>query len=328
MEYQKLGTSELQVSTVGLGCWAIGGWWWGGTDVQQSIAAIHKALDLGMTFIDTAPAYGWGLAEEIVGKALDGRRDEAIVATKCGLTWDRECGEFFFESEGKRVFKCLRKDSILREVEQSLRRLRTDYIDLYQCHWPDPSTPLEETMDALTRLVREGKIRAIGVSNFTVPMHEECLRYGPLHSSQPRYNLMDRRIEKDLLPFCRAHDVGVVVYSPLEQGILTGKVTLNRRFQPGDYRSTQPWFQEKNLQRVVHKLDKAPRLVSEKYGKSLTQMAIAWVLQQEGITSAIVGARNPEQVVENAGGAGWQMSTEDAEQVEAVMLQLGEPQRI
>jgi aryl-alcohol dehydrogenase-like predicted oxidoreductase len=327
MEYRQLGSSELQVSTVGLGCWAIGGWWWGGTDVDRSVAAIRHAVDIGINFIDTAPAYGWGLAEEILGKALEGgRREKAVVATKCGLVWDRECGEFYFESEGHKVYRCLRKEGIFREIESSLRRLRTDYIDIYQCHWPDPTTPLTETMEALAALYEQGKIRAIGVSNFTLEMHRECQRLGPLHSSQPRYNMLDRRIERDVLPFCRDNNIAVLAYSPLEQGILTGKVTLDRAFDHGDYRQGQPWFQERNLRRVLEALDDV-RLIGESYGKTLAQLAIAWLLAQPGVTSAIVGARSPEQVDENARGAGWSLDPEDLERVDADMLALGEPHR-
>ena len=326
MEYRQLGKSDLKISAVGLGCWAIGGWWWGGTDVNESIAAVQKALDVGINFFDTAPAYGWGLSEEIVGRALEGRRDRAVVATKCGLIWDRECGRFHFESEGHRVFRCGRKELIMRDVETSLRRLRTDRIDLYQVHWPDPTTPFEETMDALVALLGQGKIRAIGVSNFTVAMHLECLKHGPLHSSQPRYNMLDRKIEKDVLPFCRKRTIGVVAYSPIEQGILTGKVTLNRRLAPGDYRATRPWFQEKNLRRALAFLDRI-RPIAEGHGKSLTQLAIAWVLAQPGVTSAIVGARRADQVEHNAGGADWRLTEDELKRIDAELAALGEPHR-
>jgi len=322
MEYRQLGKSDLSISTVGLGCWAIGGWWWGGTDVNESIAAVQKAIDVGMTFIDTAPVYGWGLAEEIVGRALEGRRDRAVIATKCGVIWDREQGELFFEDAGHRIFRCLSKENILREVEVSLRRLRTDRIDLYQCHWPDKTTPLELTMDALLTLRDQGKIRAIGVSNFTASMHAECLKHGPLHSSQPRYNMLDRKMEKDVLPFCRKHNVGVVAYSPLEQGILTGKVTPDREFAPDDYRTKRPWFQKENLRRALGFLDRI-RPIAEEHGKSLTQLAIAWVLSQPGVTAAIVGARRPEQVEHNAGGAGWQLTDDELQRIEAELGALG-----
>jgi aryl-alcohol dehydrogenase-like predicted oxidoreductase len=326
MDYRKLGMSDLEVSTVALGCWAIGGWWWGGTDKADAIAAIRTAPDVGINLIDTAPAYGWGVAEQLVGEALEGRRDQVYIATKCGLIWDREEGQYFFESEGKRVYKCLKKDSIFREVEGSLKRLRTDHIDLYQCHWPDRSTPLEETMDALTTLRDQGKIRAIGVSNFTASMHAECEKHGPLHSSQPRYSMLDRKIEKDVLPYCRKNRVGVIVYSPLEQGILTGKVTPDREFAEGDYRVHQPWFQKKNLTRVLEALDRI-RLVADKRGKSLAQLAIAWVLSQPGITSAIVGARNPQQVEHNAGAGEWQLTRSELDQIDAEIMRLGDPER-
>jgi len=326
MEYRRLGSSDLEISTVGLGCWAMGGWWWGGTDVNDSIAAVQKAIDVGINFIDTAPVYGWGLSEEIVGRALEGRRDKAVVATKCGLIWDREEGEYYFEDAGHKVYRCLRKENIIREAEASLRRLRTDWIDLYQCHWPDKTTALEETMEALVALRDQGKIRAIGVSNFTVPMHEECLRHGPLHSSQPRYNMLDRKIEKDVLPFCREHNIGVVVYSPLEQGILTGKVTPDRKFAPDDYRTHQPWFQRKNLERALGFLERI-RPIAEGHGKSLAQLAIAWVVAQPGVTAAIVGARRPEQVEHNAGGSDWRLSEDELKVIESELAALGGPER-
>lgn len=326
MEYRKLGTSGLEISTVGLGCWAIGGWWWGGTDKEKSIAAIRKALDIGMNFIDTAPAYGWGLSEQIVGEALKGRRDEAVLATKCGLIWDREEGEFFFEAEGNRVHRCLKKESIIQECEESLKRLQTDRIDLYQCHWPHKATPREETMEAMMTLLEQGKIRAVGVSNFTAAMHAECRKAGPLHSSQPRYSMLDRGIEADVLPYCRKNKVAVVVYSPLEQGILTGKVTPDRKFPEGDLRVAQPWFREKNLSRVLAMLDNI-RPIADKHGKSLAQLAIAWVLSQPAITAAIVGARNPEQVEHNAGGSDWQLTKEELDQINAEVMVLGGPEK-
>ena len=326
MEYRQLGKSDLKISTVGLGCWAIGGWWWGGTDVNDSIAAIRKAVDIGVNFIDTAPAYGWGLSEEIVGRALDGRRDHAIVATKCGIVWDREVGRFHFESEGRRIYRYSGKASLLAEAEASLTRLRTDRIDLYQVHWPDPTTPFEETMEALVTLLDQGKIRAIGVSNFTVEMHLQCLKHGPLHSTQPRYNMLDRKIEKDILPFCRKRKIGVVVYSPIEQGILTGKVTLDRQLAPGDYRAAQPWFQEKNLRRALAFLDRV-RPIAQDRGKTLAQLAIAWVLQQPGVTSAIVGARRPDQVEQNAGGADWCLTDEELKRIDAELAALGEAEK-
>jgi len=321
MEYRPLGKSDLTISTVGLGCWAIGGWWWGGTDVKESVAAIQKALDLGINFIDTAPAYGWGLSEEIVGRALEGRRDKAVLATKCGLIWDCEEGQFHFESEGHRVYRCGRKEFILRDVETSLKRLRTDHIDLHQVHWPDSTTPFDETMEAMVTLLDQGKIRAIGVSNFTVEMHLQCLKCGPVHSSQPRYNMLDREIEKNVLPFCRKRKIGVVAYSPIEQGVLSGKVTLDRRLAPGDYRAQRPWFQEKNLRRALAFLDRI-RPIAADHGKTLTQLAIAWVIAQAGVTSAIVGARRPAQVEENTGGADWKLSKEELKKIDAELAAL------
>ncbi len=325
MELRELGKSGVKVPPVGLGCWAIGGWRWGGTDVSQSIATIQRAIDLGMTLLDTAPVYGWGLSEEILGRALEGRRDHAIIATKCGLVWDCEEGQFHFESEGRRVFRNSRKERIFADVEASLRRLRTDRIDLYQIHWPDETTPFEETMEALTALREAGKIRAVGVSNFTVEQHLECLRYGVVDSSQPRYNMLDRKAEKSVLPFCRKRRIGVLVYSPMEQGLLTGRVTLERTFPEGDYRAQRPWFQPHNRRRILEFLERV-RPIAEGHGKSLAHLAIAWVLSQPGVTAALVGARRPEQVEHNIEAAQWRLSAEELAKIDEELAWLGKPQ--
>lgn len=325
MQYRKLGTSSLEISEVGLGTWAIGGWWWGGTDDEKAIQTIRRAIDLGVTFIDTAPMYGYGHSEEIVGKAIEGRRDKIVLATKCGLNWWSEEGEYFFTSERGKVFRCLKKHSILKEVDDSLQRLKTEYIDLYQCHWPDKTTPLAETMEAMMTLLDQGKIRAIGVSNFTVEMMEECLKHGVIHSLQPRYNMLDRTIEKELLPFCREHNIGVVVYSPLEQGVLTGKVTLDRKFPPGDMRPSQPWFQKHNLKRALEFLDKI-KVIADAHEVTLAQLAINWVLCQPGVTCAIVGARRPEQAEDNVKGSGWALTEEELKRIREWLEELGEPE--
>jgi aryl-alcohol dehydrogenase-like predicted oxidoreductase len=283
-----------------------------------------------MTTIDTAPMYGFGHSERIVGQAIKGRRDKVIVATKCGLVWDREEGERFFETkddEGRPhvIYRDLKKDNVLRECELSLERLGVDCIDLYQCHWPDKTTPLKETMEAMVRLMDEGKIRAIGMSNFTPAMIEECRRHGPVHCDQPPYDMLGREAEEELLPYCAANGVGVIVYSPLHQGLLTGKVTMDRKFPHDDQRSWKPWFKPQNRERALEFLDKV-RPIAEAHGKSLAQLAINWCLCQKGITGAIVGARTPEQVVENAGGAGWRLTKREVAQIHGWLEELGGPQ--
>jgi len=329
VERRSLGSSGIEVSVITLGTWAIGSWEWGGTDEKESIAAIRAALDMGINCIDTAPMYGCGLAEEIVGKAIRGRRDGVILATKCGLRWDREEGEKSFDTHdpyGDRVwvYRNLKKQGIIEECERSLRRLGVDVIDLYQCHWPDATTPLEETMEALVELRDGGKIRAIGVSNFTVQMMKTCLEAGPVHSDQPRYSMLDRGIEDEILPFCRENAITVLPYSPLEQGILTGKVGTDRKFPKGDARPWEPWFQPRNLERALGFLDRI-RPIAEGHRVTLAQLAINWTISQPGITSAIVGARNPRQVAENVGGAGWRLTDEELATIRAELVALGGP---
>lgn len=305
MQYRKLGKSDLEVSTVIFGAWAIGGWWWGPQDDEESIKAIHAAIDAGITTIDTAPMYGAGHSEEVVGKAIKGRRDEVVIATKCGLVWDRTDGEFSFHSDelgGIDVYKCLKPESIKNECETSLKRLGVDVIDLYQPHWPDSTTPLEDTMSALLDLQQEGKIKTIGVCNFTPQMMATCLESGRIESDQPLYNLIQRDIEKEIVPFCIENQMGLIVFSPLAQGLLTGKVTMDREFKEGDNRASMRWFKPENRQKVLSALDQISDLPG-KYNCSFAQLTIGWTIAQPGITSAIVGARNTEQSLENAKGA-------------------------
>lgn len=327
MEKRKLGSSEIEVSVIGLGCWAIGGWMWGGTDDEKAVAAIRKAIDVGMIFLDTAPVYGFGHSEEIVGKAIEGRRDEVVLATKCGLVWDHPTGQLsMVDKEGREIYRDLTKKSIRQEVEESLRRLKTDWIDVYQCHRPDPATPAEETMEALNLLLEQGKIRAIGVSNFSVEQIEAFRQYGPVHSDQPRFSMLDRTIEAEHLPYYRKHNIGVLAYSPLEQGILTGKVTLDREFPPSDYRGDRPWFQKKNLKRALNFLEKLKPIAAD-HGKTLAQLAANWVICQDDLMVPLVGARTPEQVVENAGAAGWRLTDEELKRIEQYVQELGPPEK-
>ncbi len=310
MRYRSLGQSGIQASVVAFGAWAIGGWPWGGTDESNAIAAIHKALDLGMNLIDTAPAYGLGLSEEIVGKALEGRRDKAVIATKCGLVWHINKGTYYFTEYDKPVHRYLGPESIRYEVEQSLRRLRTDYIDLLQTHWQDLTTPIEDTMGELLRLKDEGKIRAIGVSNVKLEQLKVYRKVGPVDSDQELYSMLDRRIEADLLPYCREHNIAVLAYSPLAQGLLTGKVGPEREFPQGDMRRNSSRFSVENRKHVAAMLEEF-KPIAEGRGITLTQLAIAWTVAQPGLTHALVGARNPEQVEENAGAGDVELTAEE-----------------
>ena len=328
MKYRKLGTSDLEVSTVIFGAWTIGGWYWGGADDNESIGAIHKALDVGINCFDTAPAYGFGHSERILGATLKENRKKVIIATKCGLRWDERVGQLLFETKDATgtvhmIFKNLSKESIMHECEESLRRLGTDYIDLYQCHWPDEETPLEETMEALLRLKEQGKIRAIGVSNFPKGLIKKCLMIGDVASDQPKYSLLSREIEQDILPYCLENDVGIISYGPLGQGLLTGKVTMDRKFAEDDLRERfQVWFKPANRRRVLSALEEI-KPFADKYEATLGQIAINWVIGQPGVTSAIVGARNAEQVAENAGGTEFELSDEDRTAVRKEFEALG-----
>lgn len=318
MEYRQFGKTEIQIPVVTLGGWAIGGWYWGGTDEKASIEAIQKAIELGMNCIDTAPVYGFGLGEEIVGKAIKGKRNEVIIATKCGLRWDKEEGEFFFDTyfNGKRyyVYRNARKKSIIEECERSLKRLGTDYIDIYQIHWPDKTTPIDESLEALTILQEQGKIRAFGVSNFDVNLLKEAVKYTRVESNQVKYSLIDRSIEDDLVPFCIENQISILAYSPLEQGLLTGKITMETEFKSGDLRKKQFWFQPENRKKVLDALEKIKPIARER-NITLAQLVINWTFSQPGITTAIVGARTPEQVEENAGAVNFKLTSEEIQKI-------------
>ena len=308
MRTHELGGSSLQVPLVSFGAWAIGGWYWGGADDEASLAALRAALDSGLTAIDTAPMYGFGRSEELVGRALAGRRAGVVVMTKAGLRWDDARGERFFDTEGPggrkvAIYRNSRPDSLRHEVEQSLRRLALDTIDLLQVHWPDPTTPLAETMGALLDLRRAGKLRAIGVSNFGTELLDEAraaLGDVPLASVQSRYSLLSRGIERDVLPYAREHGIGVLAYSPLEQGLLTGKVGPERTFPAGDGRTKQPLFSPASRAAVGAALREHVEPIARRHDATVAQVVIACTVAQPGVTSALIGARTAEQARENA----------------------------
>lgn len=323
MEYRQLGSSDVKVSAVTLGTWAIGGWMWGGTDDEAAVAAIHKAIDAGMTSIDTAPIYGFGHSERTVGRAVAGRRDQVQILTKYCMRWDLEEGEFFFQTtdaKGKplKVYKNARPASIMAECERSLKRLGTDRIDLYQCHWRDHTTPVEETMTAMERLLKDGKIRAAGVSNFTAEEIDAARSVVPLASDQPPYSMVRRGIEADVLPYCREHNVGLVVYSPLQLGLLTGKVTLEREFPRDDQRSGSAYFKPQNRKRVLEFLDKL-RPIAEAHSATIAQLVINWTIHRPGVTAALVGARNARQAEENAAAGDFKLTDEETRKIDALL---------
>jgi methylglyoxal reductase len=320
MKYRPLGKSGIEASVVGFGAWAIGGWMWGGTKKNDPEGAIRAAVDHGITLIDTAPMYGYGRSEELVGHALKGLRDRVVLATKCGLVWYKKEGDKFFEAneqgraqdddENKiEVYINLRPAMIRHEIEESLRRLETDRIDLYQTHWQDSTTKTEDVMAELMKLKQEGKIRAIGCSNASVEQMKRYLSAGQLDTDQEQYSMLQRQHESDNLPFCRENNIAVLAYSPLALGILTGKIGPDHEFGEGDVRGDNPWYQKENRPKVDALLD-VIRSVAEGKGITVAQTVIAWTLEQPGCSHALVGARNPDQAMANA-KAGEVALTED-----------------
>ncbi|MCF7855384.1 MAG: aldo/keto reductase [Candidatus Pacebacteria bacterium] len=320
MKYNTLGNSNLTVSNVILGTWALGGWMWGGTDRNEPVRAVQASIDHGVTTIDTAPIYGFGMSEELVGKAIKGRRDGLIIATKCGMRWDLDKGDFFFDSEtpdGDKVavYKYAGKKSVLEEWDRSLPRLGIDVIDLYQCHWPDSTTPKEETMEAFLELQDKGKIRAFGVSNFDVPMLEDCMTVATPASLQPEYNLLSRDIEDEILPFCKTHNIAIICYSSMYRGLLTGKFTPDHTFSTGDTRANDPWYHGDRLEAVNKTLRETVQPIADAHNVNLAQIAVAWCLAQEGVTAALVGARNQAQADANAVAADVQLDPPEVRRI-------------
>ncbi|KQY45509.1 MULTISPECIES: aldo/keto reductase [Rhizobium/Agrobacterium group] len=297
-----IGGSGISASAVGLGTWAIGGWMWGGTDERQSVAAIQASIDAGISLIDTAPAYGMGLAETIVGKAIAGRRDKVVLVTKCGLVWHVNEGAYFFHQDGKPVHRYLGAASIRHEVEESLKRLGTDYIDHYVTHWQDATTPIAETVETLVRLKDEGKIRSIGASNVSPEDLVAYIATGALDAIQEEYSMVRRDIETTLLPLCRTSAVSVLSYSSLALGLLSGKVGPERVFAGDDQRKGNPRFSQANREKIA-RLMRGLEPVAEAHGASIAQVVIAWTIAQPGITFSLCGARDPAQAVENAAAA-------------------------
>ncbi|HEX4201850.1 MAG TPA: aldo/keto reductase [Chthoniobacterales bacterium] len=310
MKYRPLGKSGIEASVVGFGAWAIGGWMWGGTKKNDPEGAIRAAIDHGINLIDTAPMYGYGHSEELVGAALKGIRDQVVLATKCGMVWYKKEGDKFFdasdtgEAEGEgdkkyEVYINLRPAMIRYEIEESLRRLKTDRIDLYQTHWQDSTTRTEDVMAELLLLKQEGKIRAIGCSNATVGQMDRYRSIGQLDTDQEQYSMLQRQHEADNLSYCHDHHVAFLAYSPMALGILSGKIDPNHQFGEGDVRRGNPWYQKENRSKVDALLG-VIRSVAEDKGITVAQTVIAWTLAQPGCTHALVGARNPDQAIANA----------------------------
>ena len=306
-EFVEIPATGLKVSRVALGTWAMGGWMWGGTDQRESIATIQAALHQGINLIDTAPAYGFGVSEEIVGEALGGVRTQAVIATKMGLEW----------RDGK-VYRNATRERITQEVDDSLRRLRTDYIDIYQVHWPDPKVPVEETAEAMRSLYEAGKIRAIGVSNFSVPEMERFRHVAPLHVLQPPYNLFERAIERDILPYARANHIATLGYGALCRGLLSGRMRPDSTFDGDDLRRVDPKFQPPRFAQYLDAVRQLDEFAQRCYGRRVIQLAVRWMLDQ-GISVALWGGRRPDQLEAALGVAGWSLRSSDREQIERIV---------
>jgi len=300
MEYRQLGTTGIGVSVIGVGCWAMGGRSWGPVDDRESVAAIHRALDLGVNLFDTAPVYGFGHSETLLGRTLGSARRDVIIATKVGLVWD----------DAAKISNNLLPDHIRSEVEGSLRRLATDYIDLYQIHWPDPKVPIEASVRVLEALKAEGKVRAIGCSNFDVPLLEASRAGGRLESLQPHYSLLERDTERELLPYCEREKLGVLVYGPLAKGLLTGKFRRDSSFPPDDMRLRDKRFQGEAWPENLARVERL-RSLAHDLGLTPAQLALAWVLRTPVVTAALCGTKRPSQIEENASAAGVKLGADE-----------------
>jgi aryl-alcohol dehydrogenase-like predicted oxidoreductase len=301
--------TQLRVARVALGTWAMGGWMWGGTDESASVATIRAALDQGINLIDTAPVYGFGVSEEIVGQALglDGLRARAVIATKVGLEW----------RDGK-IYRNATRARIMQEIDDSLRRLRTDYIDIYQVHWPDPLVPIEETAEAMRTLYEQGKIRAIGVSNFSVAQMERFRRVAPLHVLQSPYNLFERAIEAQILPYCRANNIATFGYGALCRGLLSGRMRPDTTFQGDDLRRIDPKFQPPRFAQYLDAVRRLDELARRSFHRRVIHLAVRWMLDQ-GISVALWGARHPDQVQAALGVADWSLDSADRELIDRIV---------
>ncbi|PQO47309.1 aldo/keto reductase [Blastopirellula marina] len=328
MKTRPLGKSGIEASVVAFGAWAIGGWTWGGADEKESIAAIHAFLDAGGSLIDTAPVYGFGYSEEVVGKAIADRRDKVVLATKCSMRWDLSeqqkeraakrfsttkdnvdwSGEKTAESFDVYIYSG--RDGIREEVERSLKRLQTDVIDLYQTHWQMDATPIEERMGALEELKQEGKIRAIGVSNANPKQIDEYQKFGQIDSDQEKYSMLDRGMEEKNLAKCAADDIAFLAYSPLAQGLLTGKITPEREYGEGDQRRFKERFKPYNVRKVMAMLEQM-QPIAVRHKISLAQLTMAWTLTQRGCSHVLCGARTPQQAIDNAGAGEVELAAEE-----------------
>jgi len=318
MEYRKIGNSDLELSVITFGAWAAGGWMWGGIERKEAIEAIRASYDLGVTSIDTAPVYGQGDSEEIVGEAIKGLpRDKIQLLTKYGLRWNLTKGEFYFNTKNNRgeeidLYKYAGKESIVEECNSSLRRLGTDYIDLYQIHWNDKTTPIAESMEAVEQLIKQGKVRYAGVCNYNAEQLKEAQKHIHLISDQVPYSMVRKNIEEETIPYCQSHDLSVIAYSPLQRGLLAGKLKPGHQFAEGDNRSTIYYFSDENIKRTNAFLEKIKPIAVTK-NVTLSQLVLRWTIDQPGITIALVGARNALQAIENANAINLKLTNDEVD---------------
>ena len=315
MQTKKLGYTDLQLTTVGLGAWAMGGPWlfgWGPQDDDQSIATVQSAMDEGINWIDTAPIYGHGRSETVVGRALRQIKQKPLIATKCGLCWD----------ENHERITRLKAESVRAECHDSLKRLGIDTIDLYQIHFYEPDEDIEEAWTEMAKLLEEGKVRYIGVSNFSVEQIKRIQKIHPVASLQPPYSMLHREVEDELLGYCRQNDIGVIVYSPMQRGLLAGKFDPERlaNLPEGDHRKTNPDFQQPQFGATLELVEQLKK-IAERSGRTCSQLAISWTLRRSEVTAAIVGARKPDQITETAAASDYVLSPEDLEEIEKLLAE-------
>lgn len=310
IETTQIPGTNLKPSRVGLGTWAIGGWMWGGSDDAESIRTIQAAVDRGITLIDTAPVYGFGHSEEVVGKALSegGRRNKVVIATKVGLDW----------KDGK-PFRNASRGRIMKEIDDSLRRLKTDAVDLYQVHWPDPNVPIEETAGALSDLLKAGKIRAIGVSNFSPAQMDRFRAVAPLHTDQPPYNLFEREIERDVLPYCQRNKIVTLAYGALCRGLLAGKMTENTKLAGDDLRSGDPKFQQPRFGQYLKAVKELDQFAQKNFGKRVVHLAVRWILDKQGEGFALWGARRLDQLDPIDQVYGWKLDASAMAEIDKIL---------
>ena len=328
MEYRKIGNSDLELSVITFGAWAAGGWMWGSTDRNDAINAIKAGYDLGVTSIDTAPIYGQGDSEEIVGDAIKGiSRDKLQIVTKFGMRWDLDKGELAMKSknnDGKdiNIYKYAGKESVIYECEQSLKRLGTDYIDLYQIHWPDVTTPISETFEAVARLIEQGKVRYAGVCNYNAEQLMEADKTLNIVSNQIPFSMVNRGVEDETVPYCIENNKSILAYSPMERGLLTGKMTADYKFEEGDHRKGNKFFLPENIEKTNAFLAKIKPLADEK-NASLSQLVLRWTIERPGITIALVGARNEDQSVQNAQAVNVKLNNEEIQFINTELKNAG-----